>query len=108
MLTEVTTDQRPLAAPAERYTYHLLVSSAQMPNSCKGVYKRIAILRVDHHERPIGFVPKTIREMRGVEIVRTWERLNVGTTERCAYKLALREAETALAELRTIACKLID
>lgn len=85
---------------SDRYTFHVLVSSAKMPNTCKGVYKRVAVLRVDHHEREPGFVPKTIREMRGVEIAKTWEKLNVGKTEACAYRVALAEAETYAAECR--------
>ena len=90
----------PLPSPADRYSFHLLIAAANMGSSCKGVYKRIAILRVDHHEREIGYVPKTIRAVRGVEIVRTWERLNVGKTERCAYKVALAEAQQALTDMR--------
>ena len=90
----------PLVSPAARYSYHMLISAAQMPSSSRGVYKRIAILRVDHHERPIDFAPKTIRELRGVEIVQLWDRLNVGTSDRCAFKVAEREALAALAELR--------
>jgi hypothetical protein len=82
----------PLCPTSARYTYHVVVSAAQMPNTCKGVYKRIAVLRVDRHERPVDWTPQTIRACRGVEIVETWERLNVGLTERCAFKRALVEA----------------
>lgn len=53
-----------------------------------------------HHERESGYVPRTIREVRGVEIVRTWERLHVGKTDACAYRVALVEAETYAAECR--------
>jgi hypothetical protein len=88
-----------------RYTFHVLTASASMPSSCKGTYKRVAVLRVDHHEREVGYVPKTIREMRGVEIVKTWERLHVGKTESCAYRVALAEAETYVAECRREAAK---
>ena len=92
----------PLVPVTDRYTYHVLTAAAKMPGKCRGVYKRVAVLRVDHHEREVGFVPKTIREMRGVEVVRTWERCNVGKTNACAYKVALCEAEQfAAAECRT-------
>ena len=91
----------PTAVPASaRYTFHVLVSSASMPNNCKGTYKRVAVLRVDHHEREVGYTPKTIREIRGVEIMRTWERLNVGKTDACAYRVALSEADTYAEECR--------
>lgn len=84
----------PLCPEQARYTYHVLTAAAQMSGSCRGVYKRVAVVKVDHHEHPAGFVPKTIREGRGVEIVRAWERLSVGKTERCAYQIALRHAAT--------------
>ena len=89
----------PLCPEAERYSYHLVVSSACMPNSCWGVYKRIAVLRIDHHERPAGFMPVIIRETRGVKIERLWDKLHVGKTDHCAFKVALRKATELLAEL---------
>jgi hypothetical protein len=89
-----------IISASTRYTFHVLVSSASMPNNCKGTYKRVAVLRVDHHEREVGYTPKTIREIRGVEIVRTWERLHVGKTDACAYRVAIAEAETYAAECR--------
>ncbi len=89
----------PLCPASERYSYHVVVSSASMPSSCRGVYKRIAVLKVDHHEHPAGFVPKTIRELRGVTIERTWEKLAVGKTERCAYRVALAAANELIVEL---------
>jgi len=36
-----------------------------------------------------------------VTIVRTWERLNVGKTEKCAYRIALAEAQTYADACRT-------
>jgi hypothetical protein len=89
----------PLCPEAERYSYHIVVSSACMPNSCWGVYKRVALVRIDHHERVSGFMPKVIREGRGIKIERVWDKLNVGTTDRCAFKVALREATELLADL---------
>ena len=86
----------PLCRESDRYTYHLVTSRACMPPSCRGDYRRVAILRVDRHEHVTDWAPLTIREQRGVEIVQTWEKCNVGKTERCAYKRALAAAAAKL------------
>ena len=80
-------------------TYVIRTSAAHMPNSCKGVYRRVAVLEVED-----GVVPKMISpRAKGVRrVVRTWERLNVGSTERCAYRIALAQAEALAAELNHI------
>lgn len=90
----------PLAPITARYTYHVVSSAACMPNSCWGVYRRVAVLEVDHHERP-GHTPTRIADVRGVRVVATWERLNVGTTDACAYRVALRDAEACAERLRS-------
>ena len=58
-------------------------STARMPQSCWGTYRRVAVLEVaaDAPE------PRMISERaRGVvAVVRTWERRSVGSTVRCAY-----------------------
>jgi len=76
--------------------YIIMTASAHMPNSCWGIYRRVALVEVEK-----GVEPKMISERaRGVvRIVRTWENLNVGTTDKCAYRRALAEAKTELAEL---------
>jgi hypothetical protein len=67
------------------------VSAANMPGTCWGTYKRIAVLECEHWQDE----PKMIStHARGVvRIVETWERLNVGITERCAFRRALADAE---------------
>lgn len=69
-------------------------AAACMPSSCWGRYGRVAVLEVER-----GAQPKMISEhARGVvRVVQTWERRNIGSTERCAYSRAWKEAE-ALAE----------
>lgn len=69
-------------------------SAAKMPNSCWGTYRRIGLLRLEPG-LPEDFVPTMIsNRSRGVvEVVETWECLNVGTTERCAYAVAMMQAE---------------
>lgn len=63
---------------------------AHMPSSCWGAYRRVAVMEVEP-----GAQPKMIsNRARGVvRVVRTWEKLNVGRTERCAYRRAVREAQ---------------
>lgn len=92
---------QPLCSLFARYSYHVVTSAACMPASCKfGIYKRVAIVEVDHHERPSDYVPERIVDLRGVRVAALWDRLNVGLTEQCAYRRALVEAESMAAELR--------
>ena len=69
----------------------VMTASAQMPASCWGTYRRVAVVSLED-----GFngVPKMISpRARGINrVVRTWESLNVGSTDRCAYRVALAEA----------------
>lgn len=70
-------------------------SAAQMPSSCKGRYRRVAVLETD------GTIPTMIsKHAKGVvQVVETWERLSVGKTDRCACQRALKEAEELAAKL---------
>lgn len=72
-------------------------SAARMPQSCWGTYRRVAVLEVVAD----ALGPRMISERaRGVvAVVRTWERRSVGSTARCAYQVALREAAELAAEL---------
>jgi len=62
-------------------------ATAKMPTSVKHPYARVAVLEIEH-----GAQPKMISDRaRGVvRVVRTWEKLSVGKTERCAFRRALR------------------
>ena len=79
--------------------YKLMTAAAQMPASCWGTYRRIAIVQIETADT----VPKMISEraIGVVEIVATWEKLHVGKTTRCAYAKALKEANAMLADLQT-------
>ncbi len=72
--------------------YIVQTAAACMPGCCKGTYRRVAVLELEP-----GFegTPKMISSRaRGVRrVVATWERQNVGSTERCAYARALAAAE---------------
>ena len=75
-------------------------SSAKMPSSCWGRYRRVAVLEIND-ECPAGG-PRMISERaRGVvQIVRTWEKCSVGKAQvRCAYTRAMAEAAALAAEL---------
>jgi len=76
--------------------YIVRTAAACMPSSCWGRYRRVAVLEV-----AAGAQPRMISaRARGVvEVVQTWEKLNVGTSERCAYAVALRAAKELAAEL---------
>lgn len=82
-------------------TYVVKTSSAHMPNSCWGTYRRVAVLEVEP-----GLAADDVRMIseraRGVRrIVETWERRNVGKTDRCAYRVAVAEAEALVSQLHT-------
>jgi hypothetical protein len=75
-----------------------MTASAKMPSSCKGTYRRIAV--VETSLAP-GEVPAMIsdRAKGVVRIVETWERLHVGKTRRSEYFRALEDAEKLLQRL---------
>jgi hypothetical protein len=76
----------------------VMTAAAHMPSSCKGTYRRVAVVETDLRE---GENPKFIgdRAKGVVRIVETWERLNCGKTERSAYAKALAEAELKCARM---------
>jgi hypothetical protein len=75
----------------------VMTRSANMPASCWGQYRRVAVVETD---LPKG-EPKMIstRAYGVARIVKTWEKLSVGVSPRCAYRVALAEAEALAAEL---------
>ncbi len=78
--------------------YIIMTASAKMPMSCWGRYARVAVVETD---LPEGQSPKMIsKRARGlIRIVETWERLNVGTTEKCAFQRARTEAQELIWDL---------
>lgn len=74
--------------------YIVMDASACMPAGCWGRYRRVGVVEVE-----AGAELRMLSERsRGVvAVVQTWERLHHGTTDRCAYRIALAEAE-ALAD----------
>lgn len=86
--------------------YQVLTAGAAMPNSCWGEYRRVALVECDTDVLDVaGLLRPAIIADNGigvVKIVHTWERLYDGTTERCAYAvaLAIAKAEAAARNLR--------
>lgn len=76
--------------------YIVMDAAAKMPLKCWGKYRRVAVLEVD-----CAGLPSMISDRaRGVvRVVRTWEKLNVGSTDRCAFEVALAEAYALAAKL---------
>lgn len=77
-------------------SFIVMTATAQMPNSCWGHYRRLAVVEVI-----AGCTPAMIsRRARGVvRIIQTYERLNVGKTERSAYAEALVRARALCSKL---------
>ena len=76
--------------------YIIMTASETMPKSCKGIYRRVAIVETDGVTTPKQIHPlhKAV-----ISIPYQWRRLNVGKTNRCAYQRALCEAQTILNKL---------
>ena len=79
--------------------YIVKTSAARMPSTCKGRYRHVAVMEVDP-----GSVPAMISvRARGVRrIIQTWDKVNVGQTDRCAFKRALAEADRLAAQLNAM------
>ena len=74
-------------------------STARMPGSCKGRYRHVAVMEVDPGTVPSMISPRA----RGVRrIVQTWDRCNVGLTDRCAFRRALAEAGRLADQLNAV------
>lgn len=75
-------------------------ASANMPNSCWGQYIRVAVLEIDPRTCPDDGPKMISARARGVvRVVETWEKCNVGRTDRCAANKAIKAAEEMAAEL---------
>lgn len=78
----------------------VLDKAAFMPASCWGRYRKVAVVELTDSAAGEGLVPAMISERaRGVRrVVRVWDKLHKGKTDRCAYRRGLVEA-VALAAL---------
>ncbi len=72
----------------------VMTSSAKMPNSCWGTYRRVAVVQLNQHYTAHGLRPKMISERaKGVLRVIDLGNHNVGKTDRCAWARKMREAQ---------------
>ena len=73
--------------PKDQTTDLVVVSScAAMPNSCWGIYRRAALVEIPRSLHHIAAI-----DSRRLTIVTSREKLNVGSTTRCAFARALTE-----------------
>ncbi len=71
----------------------VITSSAAMPASCWGRYRRVALAQLDQHSTARNIEPARISVYsRGVMRMIDMGKHNVGKTERGAYQRALLEA----------------
>jgi len=80
--------------------YIVMSASANMPSSCWGKYGRVAVVELEEGwtSRP-AMISDRARGIR--RVVKTWERLNIGTTERCAFARAVTDAAELAARLNS-------
>lgn len=76
-------------------------ASAKMPSSCKGNYRRVAVVELLPGANNVSMISD--RAVGCARIVRTWERCNVGKTARSAFAVALAEANALCAQLNAAA-----
>jgi hypothetical protein len=76
----------------------ILTATTSMPLNCWGRYRRLAVVEV---EAGFSGVPSMISpRARGVvRVVKTWEKLHYGRTDRDAFSRARRDAEALIATL---------
>ena len=65
-------------------------SCAKMPSSCRGTYRNVAVLEVDEGISAVTMISERAKGVR--KIVKMWRARNVGYTARCAFQIALKEA----------------
>jgi hypothetical protein len=79
-------------------------ASARMPQSCKGIYRRVAVLAIEPELDDVAMISERARGC--LEIVAEWDRLSAsGTTLRSEYRRALIEAEAMAAALNADASR---
>jgi hypothetical protein len=72
----------------------VMTAAAHMPSSCRGRYRRVAVVEVMSYDLNHGNAPKRIdaRDRRIFRVIDLGKH-SVGKTERCAYARALKQAE---------------
>jgi hypothetical protein len=86
----------PTPTPAPRFV--VLTASARC-SAKYGIYRRVAVVEAYGVSSPDQIKMISSRARGVLRVVKTWERLNVGRTEKCAYRRALNAAEELAAVL---------
>jgi hypothetical protein len=76
--------------------YIVQTAAARMPSTCKGKYRRVAVLEVRDGVQRASMISDRSKDV--IRVVATWERRNVGLTSRCAYERAKAAARAIVAE----------
>lgn len=74
----------------------VMTAAACMPSSCKGKYGKVAVVETDGENIPKQIHPNHKAVKR---IVQVWDRRFWGTTDRCAFHLAKKQAEELVEKL---------
>ena len=77
--------------------YIVKTSSAKMPSSCWGIYRRVAVLEIEDGRTDVSTISCHAKGV--IRVVEAWEKCHVGKTDRDAYSYALRRAEALAAQL---------
>jgi len=72
--------------------YITQTATAHMPNSCWGRYGKVAVIEVEPGVKDVAMISDRARG--AIRVVEVW-----GTSDRCAFAIALAEAETLAASL---------
>lgn len=80
---------------------HYIVQTASTRCAAKfGIYRKVAVLEVEEGLEQVSMISERARGC--VRVVDMWDRLNVGKTSACAYRVALAEARAMVAELNGV------
>lgn len=83
----------------------VMTSSAQMPNSCWGKYRRVALVLLTQEYTARNMRPAMISSRaRGVVRLEDMGHHSVGKTDRCAYARTLKEATRRAHDLNNAPC----
>mgnify|MGYP003146662474 CR=1 FL=1 len=77
--------------------YITQTATAHMPTNCWGRYGKVGVLEVEDGIDRVSMISDRARG--AIRVVEVWDRRNIGTTDRCAFAIACREAAELAAEL---------
>lgn len=75
--------------------WHVMTSSANMPQSCWGEYRNIALVLVADGCQPPAIITRRARQVLQLEHL---GHHHVGSTNRCAYEQVLARAQATAAQ----------